>query len=162
VNVAPEQPVPCCLAAIKKSFELLICLCCKAAINLNFCVSLTTLSKGSSRRGCMSFQLAADLGFSSWIRRAQLSACSRSASMTIVDVFSLPNFWTWSRHDTWRLETPCLDVQGVSVVATKHLKFGLRHVDTGVIILGCHFIFLILLFSVALSLDLLLTCPVLI
>jgi hypothetical protein len=69
---------------------------------LSFCVSLTSLSKCSKRRGCRSFQLAAYLGFSSWRRRDQLSACSRSASMTIVAMFSSPNFWTWSSRGTWQ------------------------------------------------------------
>jgi hypothetical protein len=91
-----SSPYHAVLQRSQKSYELSFCLCCRAAINLNFCISLNTLSKRSRRRGCRSFQLAADLGFSSWRRRAQLSACSRSASMTIVAVFSSPNFWTWS------------------------------------------------------------------
>jgi hypothetical protein len=97
-----SNPYQAVLQRSKKSFELLFCLCCKAAINLNFCVSLTTLSKRSSKSGCSSFQLAADAGFSSWRRRAQLGACSRSASMTMIAVLSLPCFWTVSRRETCR------------------------------------------------------------
>jgi hypothetical protein len=61
----PEQPVPGRLAAIQMSFELSFCLCCKAVISLSFCISLTTLSKRSSKSGCLSFQPSADSDFSS-------------------------------------------------------------------------------------------------
>jgi hypothetical protein len=97
-----SNPYQAVLQRYKKSFKLSFCLCCKAAMSLNFCVSLTTLSKRSSKSGCMSFQLAADSSFSSWRRRAELRACSQSAYMTIIALLSSPNFWTWSRSKTSR------------------------------------------------------------
>jgi hypothetical protein len=95
-------PYHAVLQRSKKSLELSFCLCCNAAMSLNFCVSLTTLSKRSSKSGCSSFQLAPDAGFLSLRRSDQLSACSRSASMTMIAVFSLPSFWTVLRCDTCR------------------------------------------------------------
>jgi hypothetical protein len=126
-----SSPYHAVLQLSKNSFELSFCLCCKASINLNFCVSLTTLVKRSRRSGCRSFQLAADWGLSSWRKRAQLSACSRSAFMTIVTVFSLPNFWTWSSLETWRHHVL---MSRVSLSLPRNL-FGLCHVDTGVIVI---------------------------
>jgi hypothetical protein len=142
-----SNPYQAVLQRSKKSLELLFCLCCSAAMSLNFCVSLTTLSNLSSRSGCNNFKLAADARFSSWRSSAQLSACSRSASITMIAVFLSPSFWTVSRRDTCRHHVL---MSKVSVVAAELLQLWLRHVDTGVVLLrGCHLVscFLFLLSS---------------
>jgi hypothetical protein len=63
-----RSPYHAVLQRSKKSFEFSLSLCWSAAISLNFCVSLTTLSNLSRRGGFNSFQLAADAGSSSWSR----------------------------------------------------------------------------------------------